>query len=139
MTTLRAEQPRAEAETREWLLDGDPAIRWQAMRDLTDTPEDIVARVRSRVALEGHGARLLALQRPDGQWGDGVIVPFWWTNLYTLIWLRDLGVEPSSQPVREAIGRVRENVTWGQELGHSPFFEGEAISPDRTRLAFQPR
>ena len=66
MTGLRAVQPRAEAETREWLQDGDPSIRWQAMRGLTDTPEDIVAQKRSRVALNGHGARLLNLQRADG-------------------------------------------------------------------------
>src|SRR5438132_13509275 len=56
----------------EWLLDTDPAIRWQVMRDLTDAPEDAVAAERARVATEGWGARLLALQRQDGQRDGGV-------------------------------------------------------------------
>ena len=50
----------------EWLLGSDPAIRWQVMRDLTDAPEDDVTAERARVATEGWGARLLALQRQDG-------------------------------------------------------------------------
>src|SRR5947199_9278543 len=56
----------------EWLLDSDPAIRWQVMRDLTDAPEEQVAAERARVASEGWGARLLALQRGDGQWDGGI-------------------------------------------------------------------
>src|SRR5437763_4768526 len=109
----------------DWLLDADPAIRWQVMRDLTDAPAEIVAAERSRVAVEGWGARLLGLQRPDGQWGDGSATPFWWSNMYTLVFLRDLGADPASPRVRAAIDCVRENVTWGPTFGHSPFFEGE--------------
>ena len=109
----------------EWLLDSDSSIRWQVMRDLTDTPPDMIAAERSRVASEGWGAQLLAKQRPDGQWGDGVATPFWWSNMYTLVWLRDLGVNPTSAPARAAIDRVREQVTWGPWFGDSPFFEGE--------------
>jgi hypothetical protein len=109
----------------DWLLDADPSIRWQVMRDLTDAPAGMIDAERSRVALEGWGAKLLGEQRPDGQWGDGVATPFWWSNLYTLVWLRDLGVDPSSAPARSAIDRVRENVTWGPYFGNSPFFEGE--------------
>lgn len=56
----------------QWLLDSDPSIRWQVMRDLTEEPDEIVAAERSRVASEGWGARLLALQGPDGSWGDGI-------------------------------------------------------------------
>src|SRR5438876_424333 len=56
----------------EWLLDSDPAIRWQVTRDLTDAPEEHVAAERARVASEGWGARLLALQRQDGQWDGGL-------------------------------------------------------------------
>jgi hypothetical protein len=109
----------------DWLVDSDPSIRWQVMRDLTDTPAEIVAAERSRVALEGWGPRLLDQQRPDGQWGDGVATPFWWSNLYTLLFLRDLGLDPMSRRARTAIDRVRSNVTWGPEFGDSPFFEGE--------------
>src|SRR3954468_24630533 len=96
-----------------WLLDTDPAIRWQVLRDLTHTPTDIVAAERSRVATEGWGKRLLDLQRADGQWGDGVSTPFWWSNMYTLVFLRDLGLDPASDGARAAIERIRENVTWG--------------------------
>ena len=56
----------------EWLLNSDPAIRWQVMRDLNDAPEEEVAVERARVASEGWGARLLALQREDGQWDGGI-------------------------------------------------------------------
>ena len=108
-----------------WLLDADPSIRWQVMRDLMGTPAEIVAAERSRVADEGWGPRLLDQQRPDGQWGDGVATPFWWSNMYTLVFLRDLGVDPTSARVRAAIDLVKDNVTWGPEWGDSPFFEGE--------------
>jgi hypothetical protein len=108
-----------------WLLDADPSIRWQVMRDLTRAPAELVAAERSRVAFEGWGARLLGQQRPDGQWGDGIVTPFWWSNMYTLVFLRDLGLDPASAPARRAIELVRSNVTWGPEFGDSPFFEGE--------------
>ena len=109
----------------EWLLDSDPSIRWQVMRDLTDAPADAVAVERARVASEGWGPLLLGKQRPDGQWGDGVDAPFWWTNMYTLVYLRDLGLDPTSDRARTAIDRVRDNVTWGPWFGDSPFFDGE--------------
>jgi hypothetical protein len=109
----------------DWLLDADPSIRWQVLRDLTDTPADVIVAERSRVASEGWGVRLLEQQRPDGQWGDGITTPFWWSNMYTLLFLRDLGLDPISAPARVAIDRVRDNVTWGPEFGNSPFFEGE--------------
>ena len=109
----------------DWLLDADPSIRWQVMRDLTDAPAEVVAAERSRVASEGWGPRLLDQQRPDGQWGDGVTTPLWWSNLYTLLFLRDLGIDPTSARARRAIDLVRDNVTWGPEFGDSPFFEGE--------------
>jgi hypothetical protein len=109
----------------DWLLDSDPSIRWQVMRDLTDTPAAIIAAERSRVASEGWGSLLLDQQRADGQWGDGTATPFWWSNLYTLLFLRDLGLDPTSVRARSAIERVREQVTWGPWFGDSPFFEGE--------------
>jgi hypothetical protein len=109
----------------DWLLDSDPSIRWQVMRDLAGAPAEIVALERARVAAQGWGARLLDLQRADGQWGDGVATPFWWTNLYTLVFLRDLGADPADARVRTAIDLVRDRVTWGPEFGNSPFFEGE--------------
>ena len=109
----------------EWLLDSDPSIRWQVMRDLLAAPPETVAAERARVASEGWGPTLLQQQRADGQWGDGVSTPFWWTNMYTLVYLRDLGLDPASAAARTSIDRVRDNVTWGSEFGNSPFFEGE--------------
>ena len=110
----------------EWLLDSDPSIRWQVMRDLIGDSDATVARERSRVASEGWGARLLDLQRSDGHGGGAAFVPHAWISTKdTLQLLRDLGVDPSSDRMRRAIGQVRERCTWGAEFGESPFFEGE--------------
>lgn len=110
----------------EWLLDSDPSIRWQVMRDLVGEPDAIVAQERSRVAFEGWGARLLDLQGPDGHWGGAAFVPrAWISTMDTLQLLRDLGVDPASERMRRAIGQVRDRCTWGEEFGDSPFFEGE--------------
>src|SRR6476646_8728923 len=58
-----------------WLLQGDPAIRWQVLRDLVNASETEVATERARVEREGWGARLLALRAPDGQWANGACFP----------------------------------------------------------------
>jgi hypothetical protein len=109
-----------------WLLDSDPSIRWQVMRDLTNEADAIVAGERSRVASEGWGARLLDLQGPDGHWGGAAFVPRAWISTKdTLQLLRDLGVDPASDRVRRAVGQVRDRCTWGAGFGDSPFFEGE--------------
>jgi hypothetical protein len=110
----------------DWLMDSDPSIRWQVMRDLLGEPEGVVARERSRVASEGWGARLLDLQGPDGHWGGAAFVPRAWISTQdTLQLLRDLGVDPAGDRVRTAIGQVRDRCTWGAEFGDSPFFDGE--------------
>lgn len=110
----------------DWLLDSDPSIRWQTMRDLVGETGAIVARERSRVATEGWGARLLDLQAPDGHWGGGAFVARKWVSTKdTLQLLRDLGVDPASERMRSAVALVRDRCTWGQEWNHSPFFEGE--------------
>ena len=109
----------------QWLLDSDPSIRWQVMRDLTDTPAEIVAAERARVASEGWGAQLLGQQRPDGNWGDDIAAPHWRSNLFTVLLLRDLGLDPTSERARRAVGLVRDRVTWGPEFGNTQFFEGE--------------
>ena len=110
----------------DWLLDADPAIRWQAMRDLTDTPADHIAAVRARVATEGWGARLLALRREDGQWHTERSDPEWPT-LLALLMLRDMGLDPSSEQARTAIALVRDNTTWHSSgpWGGTPVFAGE--------------
>jgi hypothetical protein len=106
-----------------WLLDGDPSIRWQVMRDLTDEPEEVVAAERSRVAEEGWGASLLARQTPDGHWSDEQ-QHGWMTTTDALQLLRDLGADPAAEKVGKAIDRVRQRITWYQ-LDGQPFFDGE--------------
>lgn len=181
----------------DWLLDSDPAIRWQVMRDLTDEPAEAVAAERAKIASEGWGARLLALQGADGQWGRdvlpptsegagddlpdvgtrkllrelhevsldrlagyldldpgtlsawendpspnpevdgfdkyrsvlnwmrssiGTLKPFWTSTTFTLMLLRDLGLDPASDQARRAVALVRDN-RWDQD--GQRFFDGE--------------
>ncbi|TME46273.1 MAG: hypothetical protein E6I56_07605 [Chloroflexi bacterium] len=129
----------------EWLLNSDPAIRWQVMRDLNDAPEEEVAVERARVASEGWGARLLALQREDGQWDGGIptfssagatnwwqslprerqgtLFPEWTSTAWSLMLLRAFGLEPASAGARRAVRLVREHCRW--EHDGEPFFAGE--------------
>ena len=108
-----------------WLLDADPSIRWQVMGDLTGEPAEVVAAERARVAVEGWGAQVLDRQRPDGRWGDGSSGPQWASTLYTMLLLRDLGLDPTGERARTAVALVRDQFTWGPEFGDLPFFEGE--------------
>jgi hypothetical protein len=112
-----------------WLLAGDPAIRWQVLRDLTDAPADVVAAERARVAVEGWGARLLALQRPDGTWGGAAWNPGWDSTMHALTLLSLFGLERESAEALSAVARVRAGVTWRgcgpPECDDHRFFEGE--------------
>jgi hypothetical protein len=108
-----------------WLLDSDPSIRWQVMRDLGGEANDAVAAERSRIASEGWGAKLLDRQRPDGKWGDGTSEPQWASTLHTLLLLRVMGLDLGSARTRAMVRVVRDRVTWGPEFGDSPFFDGE--------------
>lgn len=123
--TVQREVPEPRESVIRWLLDSDPSICWQVMRDLRGESDEAVGRERARVAAEGWGSRLLDRQRPDGKWGDGISVPQWQSTLCTLVLLRDMGLDPTSERARRAVGLVREQVTWGPEFGDSPFFEGE--------------
>src|SRR4051812_26579034 len=104
-----------------WLLDSDPAMRWQVMRDLTGEGPATIAAERSRVATEGWGAQLLALQSPAGSWGGsprewradlpkddrGLLITF-----YALVVLKDLGLDPASKQARKMIDRVDRRVVF---------------------------
>jgi len=110
----------------DWLLAADPAIRWQAMRDLAPALADEVAAERARVAAEGWGPRLLALRREDGQWDTGRTDPEWPT-LIALFMLRDMGLDPASDQAHNAIAQARGSATWhsqGSWQG-TPVFVGE--------------
>jgi hypothetical protein len=120
----------------DWLLASDPAVRWQVLRDLLGAPAAVVAAERARVATEGWGASLLALQGADGQWAGGACFPArsanwraenhgqpWTATLPTLQLLCDFGVDPHSPRVRRAISLTREGCRW--EHAGQPFFSGE--------------
>jgi hypothetical protein len=130
----------------DWLLDSDPAIRWQVMRDLTGAPAGQVQAERARVAAEGWGARLLALQQENGQWPmlttptfgsaeidqwwqslgparQGTLVPVWTSTTWSLVLLKTFGLDPASAAARRAVALVRDNVQWEHEA--EPFFAGE--------------
>ncbi len=113
----------------DWLLNSDPSIRWQVMHDLTDAPADEVAAERARVATEGWGARLLALQAADGRWGGAAWNRGWDSTMHVLMLLRELGLDPASEQARRAVGLVRDRVTWQgsgpEECDNNAFFEGE--------------
>ncbi len=177
-----------------WLLDSDPAIRWQVKRDLLHEDDDSVAAERSQVAKQGWGARLLALQDVRGRWGRDVLPaekpeglpdpatrkllrdlhrvsiedlgsfigiepaklaaweagepdgsdelsakyarvvdwmwesigafrPEWTSTTHTLVLLRDMGIDPSHEGVRRALGLVRDNVKWDHD--GQDYFAGE--------------
>lgn len=85
------------ADPIDWLLAGDPSIRWQVLRDLVGADHDRVAVERQRVAVEGWGARLLAAQDPDGRWASTLYSPKWTSTTYTLLLLHWLGL-PAGHP-----------------------------------------
>jgi hypothetical protein len=117
----------------DWLLEGDPAIRWQVLRDLTDASPDEVAAERARVERDGWGARLLALEDPDGLWAGGACFPTsytggepgqpWTATMHTLQTLQILGLDPTSGAARRAVALVAENGRW--EHAGQRYFDGE--------------
>jgi hypothetical protein len=125
----KRQAPKLQGSVTAWLLDSDPSIRWQVMRDLTGAPADEVAAERARVASEGAGARLLALQGADGRWGGAAWNRGWNSTMHVLMLLRDMGLDPASDQARRAVGLVRDRVTWKgcgpQECDDNPFFAGE--------------
>lgn len=119
-----------------WLLDSDPAIRWKVLRDLLDAPEEQWRAERARVETEGWGARLLALEDPDGQWAGGSFVPRdfdwgewetagqpWTATTYALTQLRELGLDPTTERARRTVELVGAHSRWDE--GDQPFWEGE--------------
>ena len=85
--------------TRDWLLAGDPAVRWRVTRDPGD---------RARIASEGWGARLLAVQDESGTWASGVYSPKWKSTTYTLLRLLWLGLAPGHPAALRGCDRLWE-------------------------------
>jgi len=117
----------------DWLLGGDPAIRWQVLGDLTDGSADEVAAERSRVEHEGWGARLLAFEGAEGLWEGGACFPAayaggepgqpWTATMHTLQTLQIFGLDPASEAARRTIALVAEHGRW--EHAGQRYFDGE--------------
>jgi hypothetical protein len=120
----------------EWLLDSDPSIRWQVMRDLLDAPEAEWTAERARVEAEGWGARLLSHEDEDGQWAGGAFVPSdfdwrewqevgqpWTATAFSLSQLREFGLDPASDRAKQAVALIGANSRW--DHAGEPYWEGE--------------
>jgi hypothetical protein len=121
--------PQPQASVIRWLLDADPAVRWQVQQDVIGASGDTVAAERARVATEGAGAHLLSLQGADGRWGGAAWNRGWDSTMHVLMLLREMGLDPASAPARDALDRVSDHVTWQgcgpPQCDHHTFFEGE--------------
>src|SRR5438128_1135315 len=108
MSTSEVNSRPSSDKAIQWLLDGDPAIRWQTLRDLVGAPEPSIQRERRKVASEGWGARLLARQDREGTWAGGqswdggLYSPKWTSTTYTMLLLRDFGLPASNRQARRA-------------------------------------
>ncbi|NYE19379.1 squalene cyclase [Microbacterium immunditiarum] len=125
------------ADVTEWLLDSDPALRWQVERDLLGEPESVWRATRARVATEGIGARLLALQDDDGQWAGGAFFPAdfdfegpeaapdagqpWTATTWSLNSLREWGLDASA--LAGTAEKIAANSRW--EYDDLPYWDGE--------------
>lgn len=118
----------------DWLLDSDPAVRWQAMRDLTGASPAAVAAERARIPHEGLGAAILAAQQLDGSWRRPK-TPAWSSTLFTFLLLRATGIDPGESAVQSAVARLEAGLRWNNNdgrwelrpphTGGGTFFQGE--------------
>ena len=126
----------ADSDVTEWLLDADPAIRWQVMRDLIDAPEADWQAERRKIESNGWGARLFAAQDADGQWDGGAYVPAgfterewkehgqpWTATCWSLAQLREFGLAPDCDCARRTVRLIGENSRW--DHNGQPYWEGE--------------
>ena len=131
----KRQSPKPSSSVIEWLLDSDPSIRWQVMQDLIGAPDEEVAAERAKVAREGWGAQLLALQGADGSWAGEAWNRGWDSTMHVLSLLREFGLDPACDEGRRAVDRVRDLVRWkgwdwdgtwrGLEFVGNPLFAGE--------------
>lgn len=96
-------------EILDWLMDGDPAIRWQVLRDLSGSHMDSYASEQARVAREGWGVRLLSYQDENGTWGGGIYGPKWISTTYTMLTLRRIGLPQDNKAAHKGCWQLLEN------------------------------
>ncbi|WP_137825457.1 squalene cyclase [Brevibacterium sp. 2SA] len=118
-----------DTRMRDWLLDSDPALRWQVERDLLGADEDTWQATRARVATEGFGRDLLARQDSDGQWAGGAFFPAgfrgegpqpWTATTWALKDLREWGIDAE---VLAGTAEKLVSVRW--EYEDLPYWGGE--------------
>lgn len=120
--------PSARHAVIDWLMEGDPAIRWQAMRDLLHAPAAQWRAEQRNTLTEGWGERLLALQDAAGTWGGGVYSPKWISTTYTLLMLRDIGVPRDSAPAQRGAHIAVDGLIGKKD---DPQFANRLASQDR--------
>ncbi|HEU4666518.1 MAG TPA: hypothetical protein VFS79_02560 [Arthrobacter sp.] len=106
-----------------WLLEGDPAIRWQVLQDLVGAPAADVSAEQDRVAREGWGARLLGEQDDGGTWAQGLYLPKWTSTTYTLLLLQRLGLPGDNLQAMRGCQCLWDGATYfggGPSLWHGP-------------------
>ena len=96
----------------DWLLKGDPAIRWQVIEDLLDGPAEQVVEERAKIGTEGWGKHLLANQDANGTWGHGLYSPKWISTTYTLLLLRRLGLPSDNAAACRAAQYLIDKGEW---------------------------
>jgi hypothetical protein len=116
-----------------WLLDSDPALRWQVQRDLVRAPREVWEATRGLVAVEGFGARLLAEQGADGMWAGGAFFPAgydgqgdgqpWTATTWSLTSLREWGLDAEVLRRRGTVELLAANALW--EYEGLPYWGGE--------------
>lgn len=129
MNSKNSRIPDLTSPVLHWLLDSDPSIRWQVLRDLTDASADEIAAERAKVATVGLGAGLLALQAEDGRWGGAAWNHGWDSTMHVLNLLWEMGLDPKCPEARRAMDRIQEHVTWKgcgpEEADNNRYFAGE--------------
>lgn len=116
-------------DTAEWLMQGDPAIRWQVLRDLRDAPEGVWQAERALMAQSGWARRLLELQGADGRWTAkrgpsgfrGLYSPKWTSTTYTLLMLRRLGLEPGHPGAIRGCQALLDGSQWFSDGSVAPW------------------
>ncbi|ASK64721.1 squalene cyclase [Brachybacterium avium] len=123
-----------------WLLDTDPALRWQVERDLLDAPEQQWQATRARIPQEGYGAALLAHQDPGtGLWAGGAFFPAgfledpesrelpgqpWTATTWSLTTLREWGMDAAPLIARDTAAKLARHAHWEFD-GSLPYWGGE--------------
>ncbi|WP_203135907.1 squalene cyclase [Microbacterium sp. JZ31] len=127
-------------ELADWLLDADPALRWQVERDLLQLPEYVWRATRARVATEGFGRMLLERQDPEGTWARGAHFPGeGWCAAGVAIGETDEGAQPwvstdwslkalqgwglDAEVLGDTAERIAANCRW--EYDDLPYWGGE--------------